>query len=754
MRGVARGPSPRCLCALALALAGLLPAPARGAEEALPAVARPRLPSSAGGETGSGTVFFLDLPSGAVAAVGAAHSFDLGELAAAPAVEFRLGRTGAAVARSERFLTPPGRPFTDPRGSLREDIVVFALAAPPRGARSLAPAAPGEASEGERVRILGVPAMVPQDEDDLFGRLARVAATRLEVDLDVKADLRGWGGAPVLAAKSGRVIGILEAAMPASSTLRLGVAPIEAVLSAVAEPLEAGRGAPFSAFAPEAPARPPAIAGAAGAEATGGKQPAGANAAGAPAEEQIQREPDFAAGKATDTGDFERAENELEQRVEQATAAAAGPRAPHKTEVEIDLDYPAEGTLLDAPSGVFLAGRALAQRGDFPRFDVALVLDTSGSTAESTGVDVNGNGIVGASGIRGLFRHGDDPGDSILAAEVSAALRLLERFDPRNVRVAVIGFSGTPLGGSGVGVVIIGGPEVPSAVTEAPLTGNFDEVRHALLRVFQRGPYGGTHMAAGLDQATIELLGLRGSLSEPDPERQKVVVFLTDGLPSLPTGYESYDVRAVVRAAERARRAGVKVNTFAIGPEALSGPVATVEMARRTGGSFTPVRNPADIVSMIEGVSLVDLAELRVRNLTTGKDAAEVELRLDGGFAALLDLAPGRNRIEVYARASDGSETRREITLQYAPGAPLPPLPPSLVATKNLLLERRLTTLKQVGLGIEKEQAERTRGELELEIQRERRQAEERATTQRRELRIDVEPGAPAGGAPGPEAKP
>ena len=405
----------------------------------------------------------------------------------------------------------------------------------------------------------------------------------------MKADLRGWGGAPVLAAKSGRVLGILEAAMPASGTLRLGVAPIEAVLSAVAEPLEAGRGAPFSAFAPEAPARAPAIAGAAAAQATGstratgGRQAAGTGAAGAPAEEQIQRKPDFAAGKASDTGDFERAENELQQRVEEATAAA-GPRAPHKTEVEIELDYPAEGTLLDAPSGVFLAGRALAQRGDFPRFDVALVLDTSGSTAESTGVDVNGNGVVGASGIRGLFRHGDDPGDSILAAEVAAALRLLERFDPRNVRVAVIGFSGTPLGGSGVGIVVIGGPEVPSAVTETPLTGNFDEVRHALLRIFQRGPYGGTHMAAGLDQATIELLGLRGSLSEPDPERQKVVVFLTDGLPSLPTGYESYDVRAVVRAAERARRAGVKVNTFAIGPEALSGPVATVEMARRTGG--------------------------------------------------------------------------------------------------------------------------------------------------------------------------
>jgi len=736
VKDVARGPSPRCLGALALVLAGLPALPAAAANP-LPAVARPRLPGAAGGESGSGTIFFLELPGGEVAAVGAAHSFDLGELTVAPAVEFRLGRTGAAVATSERFLAPPGRPFTDPRGSLREDVVVFALRGPLQGARSLAPADASEAREGDRVRILGVPAMVPQDEDDLFGRLVRVAATRLEVDLDVKADLRGWGGAPVLSAKSGRVLGILEAAMPASGTLRLGVAPIEAVLSAAAEPLEEGRGTPFAAFAAEPPTE--------GAPAEDDEEGAAAP------EEQIDREPEFASGKATDAGDFERAESELEQRVEEA-AAAAQPRVERPTEVVIDVDYPDDGALVDSAAGVFLAGRALAQRGDVPRFDVALVLDTSGSTAQATGIDVNGNGVVGASGIRGLFRQGDDPGDSILAAEVAAALRLLERFDPRNVRVALVSFSGVPASGSSGGILVIGPGPMPPSVTETPLTGNFGEVRRALLRVLQRGPYGGTHMAAGLDQATIELLGLRGSLSEPDADAQKVVVFLTDGLPSLPTGYESYDVRACLRAAERARRAGVKVHTFAIGPEALSGPIATVEMAQRTGGNFTPVRNPADIVSMIEGVSLVDLEELRVRNLTTEKDASEVELHLDGGFGALVDLAPGRNRIEITARSSDGSEARRVVTLQYAPGAPLPELPPSLVATKNLLLERRLATIKQVGLGIEREQLERTRGELSLEIQRERRQAQERAATQRRELRLDVEPGTPS--VPETEEKP
>ena len=191
------------------------------------------------------------------------------------------------------------------------------------------------------------------------------------------------------------------------------------------------------------------------------------------------------------------------------------------------------------------------------------------------------------------------------------------------------------------------------------------------------------------------------------------------------------------------------MHTFAIGPEALSGPIAPVEMAQRTGGTFTPVRNPADIVSMIEGVSLVDLSELRVRNLTTEKDAAEVDLRLDGGFGALVDLKPGKNRIEVAARADDGTESRREITVHFAPGAPTPQVPGPLAAARNALLERRLATLKQVGLGIEQKRTDQARREIALEIER----AQARAGEQRRELRIEPEGGPSDVSAP-PEAKP
>jgi hypothetical protein len=755
--GVARGLTPRCLLLLGLLLAG------SAAAQELPAVARPRLPAG-GAESGSGTVFFLELPGGTVAAVGAAHSFDPHELAAAPAVEFRLGRTGVPVARSERLLAPPGRPFTDPSGSLAEDIMVFALDAPPAGARSLAPAAAGEAREGERVRILGVPALVPQDEDDLFGRLVRIEAGRLEVDLDVPADLRGWGGAPVLSAKSGRVLGVLEAALPKSGSHRLGLAPIQAVLDAAAEPLEAGRGARFAEFTPRA--RP---AWAVRAEPRKEQEEAREEPPDAPAATARMAEAESAAATAR-TAEQESAERAREAEIsalEEEVIASGGElgdeNAPlpapdtgpgalvearhEKSKLDLEIEYPPPGEIFGGPVGAFLAGHALALQGELRRFDVMIVIDVSLSTAESTGVDVNGNGVVGASGLQGLFR-GQDPGDSILAAEVAAARRLLANLDPRSARVGVASFAGDV--SQGGGILVIGGSQMPSALTEQPLTSDYPRVERALDAILARGPWGNTHMAAGLDQATIELLGLRGSLSEPNPKSSKVVLFLTDGLPTLPVELNmAENVRAAVRAAERARRQGIQVHTFAIGQEALSGPIAPIEMASRTGGVFTPVRHPADIVTAMGEVSLANIESLTVRNLTTGRDADEVKLALDGTWTALVGLKVGRNRIEVTARASDGSEARREIELQHAPDAALPEVPPGLVASRNLLLEARLQTLKQVGLGIERERDEQTRRDLALQIEEERRQAQERAARQRRELRLEAEPGT----APSPDEK-
>jgi hypothetical protein len=210
--------------------------------------------------------------------------------------------------------------------------------------------------------------------------------------------------------------------------------------------------------------------------------------------------------------------------------------------------------------------------------------------------------------------------------------------------------------------------------------------------------------------------------------------------------YEADNVKAVLRAADRAGRAGLRIHSFAIGPEALEGPIAVVEMASRTGGYFTPVRQPGDLVEVIENVSLADVEHLEVRNATTGEAATELVINADGSFGAIVPLQTGKNRVEVVARTDDGEEARAEVLLQYAPGAPPPALPRELVVQRNRLLEKRLVELKRERVAAEREQAESMRREILVEIDRERAAAKERAERQRKELDLEAErppPGTP-----------
>ena len=301
-------------------------------------------------------------------------------------------------------------------------------------------------------------------------------------------------------------------------------------------------------------------------------------------------------------------------------------------------------------SGGFLAGHAMAVHGEFKRFDVVFVIDTSGSTVEPTGQDVNGNGVVGKAplgGVGAVFGLGStDPGDSILSAEVLAARQLLEGFDSRSTRVGLVSFAGLPSDQRGG----FRRRSARAAVTEEPLTTDYGQIDEALKRIFRRGPDGMTHMAAGIDQATIELLGLKGSLSEADSEAEKIVLFFTDGQPTLPyEGLEKPNVEAVLRASDRARRGGIRIHSFALGPDALEGPVAVVEMAERTDGYFTPVRDPAELIQIVEVVQFTDIREISVHNVTTETAADQVQLNADGSWTALVPLEIGKNEIEVVA---------------------------------------------------------------------------------------------------------
>jgi hypothetical protein len=739
-----------------------LASPSTARAESLPAVTRPTF--LVGSDLhAAGTSFFIPVRDEVgVAAVAAAHQLNLDDLAKAKEVEFRLGSTQQKVTVSSRFLVTPGRPYFAAGASLNDDILVFALDAAPHGARVLE-VDTRPASVDERVQIIGLPAQFPQgesprDEDALFGTVATVEADRIQVDLDAKADLRGFGGAPVLSYDKRRVVGLLQAAVPRGSTLRLQVTPIAAVTAALQTPLDGGLGRAFAAFHATDTGQPPRVE---------PPQTARNTARDLPPEPALLPQKHKSGNPATGAADASGtvlASAAPGRAASQAAGAANLPRRPlfgksagGTTNLQLVVDQPSEGAVFGDQKGAFVAGRALALRGEMRHFDVAIVIDTSGSTILSSGADVNHNGVVGQDRAWGLFGiQSTDPGDSVLAAEVAAARRMLKGLDPRSTRVTLITFAGD-IGGQHGGFVFGAHQPPKAALTEEPLTTDYARIERALTRVQERGSEGGTHMAAAIDQATTELLGLEGALSQADRKSEKFVLFFTDGQPTLPygPGFDADNVRAVLRAADRAQRAGVRIHSFGIGPEAMEGPVSLIEMSERTHGIFTPVKNPGELTDVIEQVNFANIDEIAVKNLTTGKPADVERAKADGTFGALVPLQEGKNKLEIYARANDGAESRANITVVYVPGTQDPVLPVELITLENDLLEQKLIELRRGRVEAERAQAEEVRKELALQIDKERAAAQERAAQQRKELQIEVDRDAPAeGGTQAPGAAP
>ena len=248
-------------------------------------------------------------------------------------------------------------------------------------------------------------------------------------------------------------------------------------------------------------------------------------------------------------------------------------------------------------------------------------------------------------------------------------------------------------------------------------------------------------MAAGVDQATIELLGLRGAPSQADAESEKVVFFFTDGQPTLPygPGAEADNVRAVLRAANRAQRGGIRIHSFAIGPDALEGPIATVEMASRTDGFFTPVRHPGDLDGRGRGGELRQPREREsCREHHDGRGGpSPFRTTADGTWAGFVQDAarhqsgararPLRRRRRGRRRRSASRSSRRRRWLRS-------PRRWSPAATGS----SRTACARPSGCGSRPKRAhqEKVRRELQVEIERERAKARERADEQRKQLQI------------------
>jgi hypothetical protein len=333
-------------------------------------------------------------------------------------------------------------------------------------------------------------------------------------------------------------------------------------------------------------------------------------------------------------------------------------------EAKVEIRSPKDGTSVTHEQNyVMVSGKVAVGATRSPLVDIILALDVSGSTAHYAGVDFSEFSQLPNFYVRRRMTSGRivsncsiRPGshnlrNSILAAEVVASRRLLSQLDPETTRVGVITFS-------------------DDAWLRQPLTHDFEQVRFAFDLIYNRGPSGLTNMVDAIALATQELLG-QGE-SERYLDSIKTVLFLTDGFPTLPSGDcrsgKQADEDVTINAARLAGTAGISLHVIALGEEALSKPRAAVGIARESGGTYTAVTRPADVLVVVDKVSAVGVDSIQVTNETIQQKALQSRLAADGFFASAVPVVEGLNLIQVLGRASDGSIGRDTITVRYEPG--------------------------------------------------------------------------------------
>ncbi|MBI2877570.1 MAG: VWA domain-containing protein [Candidatus Tectomicrobia bacterium] len=343
-------------------------------------------------------------------------------------------------------------------------------------------------------------------------------------------------------------------------------------------------------------------------------------------------------------------------------------------EIRVTVDFPTDGSSFARPvPRALIAGHAQVHGALMPALDLAIVIDRSGSTANPTGADIDGDGMVGEAkkllfpfSLKHLLEsRSTDPDDSVLAAELVGARNLLKSLDLTHTRVSVISF--------GKNYVPRWGKDdlLPDARLEQPLTSDPQQIQEALVRIGASGALGGTNIAAAIREATLHLTGPRAS-SPAQPGAKKVILLLTDGFPSFPAGApttaDPEDIILALRAASLARQAGVEVHTYALGPKVTSAPFALTEIARITGGRFNPISDPAQIIYRLKEFTFAQLKSLGVKNATLGQPAEQVALGPDGAYIAVVPVKAGINQIEVTGQASDGTQGGASVLLNYLSG--------------------------------------------------------------------------------------
>jgi hypothetical protein len=347
-------------------------------------------------------------------------------------------------------------------------------------------------------------------------------------------------------------------------------------------------------------------------------------------------------------------------------AQGANGTLPGGSAISVTIDNPASGTELLIPSSdpnrdVSVAGTASV---DFPANTLLIyVLDVSFST-------IRGDGGTGC----GSDQNGDGNSDTILDCEILSAKTMngVAASTPAiaEVGVGVLGghesFDPSDTGGAAADVAPAAGDQlVTGPGTDADGVGGAD-VNQVLNSAFSEDTAGfpagvkqfslknvgsnGTNYAAGL-QAALDIVA---ASSQP----HKIVMFMSDGLANTGQAVSSVSVPS-----------DVLIDTFAVGsvancngdPNSL-GSLSDVA-ALGTGGTCTPVTNPANLPTKLPGVitPTLDSLDLSVdagSPTPIGNADITPDLPQDGPVSVnyqtlAQDLGPGAHQVCVTANGTD-----------------------------------------------------------------------------------------------------
>ena len=339
-----------------------------------------------------------------------------------------------------------------------------------------------------------------------------------------------------------------------------------------------------------------------------------------------------------------------------------------------EVSSPTPSQLVREPFGL-VEVRGWAGTGLRGEHDVVLAIDRTPSTFLPSGADVDGDGKVGVivrvPGVAGqTIKVMSDPDDTIAAAELLAARRLIERLDPATTRMGIVTFGRTE--------------RVLARIGTSP-----EELLGVIDRLPPRPEAAGTYFYGAII-ASLKVFEQAPPDAGSEP-RIKSIIFLSDGLPNRPAPPASAE-KAAVRASQPAANARVRIYSFALGPEVASRPKVFLRMAEVNGGDLLIVENPAEIIDFVPHMSLTRLREIKIDNLSASRPARAVRLFPDGTFDGFAPLVPGVNhlRITIVGEAGGTHVVDREVFFEKTLGTS----PKERARLEALLKDLRIRTLE------------------------------------------------------------